>query len=101
MFKECTFWSDVYTVCCKMGLRQDCYFRAIAYQAIWFAHIAAREAETTITVQTIRQTYFGLLMHYRQRTTKKQLRRGCPPKTYLAIFFTPSFPGSQSAANQF
>src|SRR6185369_6948000 len=99
MFEECsslsTFWSDVYTVCCEMGLRQDCYFRAIAYQAIWFAHIAAREAESTVTVQRICQTYFGLLMHYRQRTTKKQLRRGWPSKTYLAVFFTPSFLGSQ------
>lgn len=36
-----------------MSQRQFCYFKAIAYQAIWFAHIAARQAESPVTVQSI------------------------------------------------
>ena len=94
MFSECrsltTYWSNVNTICQGISQRQGRYFKAIAHQAIWFAHIAARQAEQPVTVQRIEHTYFGLLEHYRKRTTKLPLRRNWPDKTYLAVFFTPS-----------
>jgi exonuclease III len=94
MFEECgsltTFWFDVDWVCLNMKQRQYRYFRAIAYQAIWFAHIASRESEKPVTVKRIRQVYFGLLEHYRKRTTKPQLRCGWPRKNILAVYFTPA-----------
>ena len=81
-------WS---TICTDMKQRQYRYFKAIAYQAIWFAHIAARESEQLITVQKVSQTYYVLLEHYRKRTTSPTLRSGWPEKNILAIYFTPPF----------
>jgi len=95
MFEECrslsNFWSDLEYICTDMKQRQYRYFKAIAYQAIWFAHIAARESEQLITVQKVSQTYYVLLEHYRKRTTSPTLRSGWPEKNILAIYFTPPF----------
>jgi hypothetical protein len=90
MFDECssliTFWSDVDGICQNSNQRQYRYIRAIAHQAIWYAHIAARQAELTVTVPRIYHTFVGLLEHYRRRTTKEELRKGWPDRLLIAIF---------------
>ena len=94
MFEECgslsRIWLQLESICESMKQRQYRYFRAIAYQAIWYAHIAARESEQSTTVRRVEQTLFGLLEHYRKRTTNPKLRSGWPRRDFLAVHFTPS-----------